>query len=79
MPSQPHSHLAAIVGANLVRLRDERDLKQRQVAAQLDTDVMTVSRWERGKHKPADHTLMRLAEFYGVPFSSFFEEKKSAA
>lgn len=51
------------------RLRAARaaaGLKQRDVAARLDVDVMQVSRWERGVTTPLLSTTAALAEILGV-------------
>lgn len=64
------------VGENLRRARLARDLTQAQLATSLDewTDTMTVSRWERGIHRPHKRRLVQLAEILGVEVEWFFED-----
>ena len=35
--------------SNIAKLREERNLTQRQVASILDVDISTVRNWERGR------------------------------
>lgn len=57
------------IGANIRRARQGLGLSQGQLARLVDewTDSNSVSRWERGKARPLERTLERLAEVLEVP------------
>lgn len=46
--------------------RLEHELTQRQLADELDVDVITVSRWERGATTPSDLYRVRIARLFGI-------------
>ena len=46
----------------LKRIRDDLDLTQTQLAKKLSVDVMTVSRWERGKVKIPGVVMLALKQ-----------------
>lgn len=72
--------LAAIVAANIRSARAALGLTQREVALKLGTgDVMAVSRWERGEHKPNDANLIALAGVLGKPVAWFYTDHIGAA
>ncbi len=62
MTSQATSHIAATVGANIRLARQAKGIKQRDLAALLDTEGFMVSRWERGAHRPTDERMQALAD-----------------
>ena len=41
--------MGEIFVSNIAKLREERNLTQRQVASILDVDISTVRNWERGR------------------------------
>ena len=47
-------------------LREDRDLKQREVAEYLNVSQNTYSQYENGVISLTADTLVKLAEFYGV-------------
>lgn len=47
---------------NIRELRKKNNLTQRQIAALMDTDASTVSRWENLKQFPEFKTLFKLAK-----------------
>ena len=47
-------------------LREDRDLKQREIAKLLLCDQSLYSKYERGEREMPLHLVVRLAEFYGV-------------
>lgn len=54
------------VGEMLAKLRREKGLGQKQMAALLNMSVGTISNYENGVHAPDLLTLCRLAEFFQV-------------
>lgn len=51
---------------NIKSLREDSDLKQREVAAFLGVSQNTYSQCETGVIAFTDQVLMKLADFYGV-------------
>lgn len=47
-------------------IREDSDLKQTQIAALLNIDQRTYSRYERGEITLSVETLCKLADFYGT-------------
>lgn len=62
--SQHDASLKQTIGENIRRGRKSQqpELTQRQLATELDTDVMSVSRWERGENRPSAHYEAQLAQ-----------------
>lgn len=54
------------LGDIIRKLRNEKKLPLRIVAAYLDIDQAILSRIERGKYKPARHIVIKLAEYFKV-------------
>ena len=74
MASQVRRQLALTIGRNIKAARDAKGLTQRDLAEAIDTDSFSVSRWERGAHKPSDDALAALAAALEMPLSDFFTE-----
>lgn len=55
-----------ITRVNLRRLREQRALSQRELAAQARLSVTTVNRIETGQSKPMPRTVRKLAGALGV-------------
>lgn len=53
------------LGARIQSARAERGWRQKDLAAALGVEALTVSRWERGEHAPTVETLGRLAGVLG--------------
>lgn len=47
-------------------LREDKDLRQIDVANATGIDQKTLSNYETGKTNPDSHAIIRLAEFFGV-------------
>lgn len=47
-------------------LREDRDLKQDDLAREVGIDQRTISNYETGKTKPDSEALIKLADFFGV-------------
>ncbi len=55
-----------MVFPNVRALREDRDLRQRQVAAVLNVSQNTYSQYENGVIELTAEHLIKLADFYGV-------------
>ena len=53
-------------GEFLAKLRKERGILQKELAAYLNMTVATISNYEKGIHTPDLNTLVKLADFYDV-------------
>lgn len=51
---------------NLVNLRKEKDLSQKEIAKICNTTFQTISRWENATNEPDIDTLILLSNFFGV-------------
>ena len=48
------------------QLREDRDLRQIDVAEKTGIDQITLSNYETGKTNPDSYAIIKLAQFYGV-------------
>ncbi len=53
-------------GAILARLRQEKGIGQKELAAYLKVSIGTISNYENNVHSPDLATLRRLADYFGV-------------
>ena len=51
---------------NIRALREDRDIKQREIAEYLGVSQNTYSQYENGIIAYTDQVLIKLADFYGV-------------
>ncbi len=73
--SKATTGLTATFAANLRMARKASGLTQHALAVRLGRgDAMSVSRWERGEHKPSDESLVALAEILGQPVGWFYTD-----
>lgn len=61
----------AQLGEKIRTARAEKGWKQKHLAAEVDVEPITVSRWERGATRPDLNVLHQLAEATGKPVSYF--------
>ena len=54
-------------------LREDRDLKQTDVAQATGIDQRTISNYETGKTIPDAYALIELADFFGVSIDTLFD------
>lgn len=55
------------ITANRIRsLREDRDMRQADVAAKTGIDQRSISNYETGKTKPDSEAIIRLADCFGV-------------
>lgn len=72
--------LAGILAANVRDARKAAGLTQHELAIALGRgDAMTVSRWERGEHKPSDESLLALARVLDRPVAWFYVDHSLGA
>lgn len=67
------------VGASISHRRLAKKLTQRQLAAALGIDPITVSRWERDETVPSNLNRYKLAELFGIHPDLLRENAKEAA
>jgi transcriptional regulator with XRE-family HTH domain len=63
------------VGDKIRSARADRGWKQKHLAAEVDVEPITVSRWERGATTPDLDVLSLVAEATGKPLSYFVEDQ----
>ncbi len=59
------------LGERIRAARAEKGWKQKHLAAQVDVEPITVSRWERGATSPDLEVISQVAEATGKPLSYF--------
>ena len=69
----------AEVAARIKSARTAHGWKQKHLAAQVNVEPITVSRWERGATTPDFNALTLIAEATGKPLSYFLGEEQPAA
>ena len=62
----------------LGRLRVKAGLSQDEAAKRLGIKPMTLSRWERGRHKISERMQQKLAELYAVSWNDIIEASHPA-
>ncbi|MBR4607563.1 MAG: helix-turn-helix transcriptional regulator [Lachnospiraceae bacterium] len=62
-----------MVKNNIRELRKERNLYQKDVAFGIQSDPMTISRYETGEREPRLDMALRLAAFLGVTMDDLFQ------
>lgn len=63
------------LGENLKKIRNERNLKQDEVAAKMHISRQAISRWENDKSLPDISTLHAMAEIYEVTLDELVGNK----
>ena len=53
-------------GKIITKLRNEKGIYQKELAAHLKVSAGTISNYEKGHHAPDLETLCRIADFFGV-------------
>ena len=67
------------LGERIRSARAAKDWKQKHLAAELDVEPITVSRWERGATTPDLDVLGRIAAATGKPVSYFVDGSTEAS
>ena len=58
--------MIGLIGDRLAELREEKGLKQRELADKLHLSKSTISTYERDKHCPEYKILIRIANYFDV-------------
>jgi transcriptional regulator with XRE-family HTH domain len=66
------------VGERIREARAEKGWKQKELAAEVEVEPITVSRWERGATTPDLDVLRLVADATGKPLSYFVSGGESA-
>src|SRR3954447_20447121 len=66
------------VGERIREARASRGWKQKHLAAEVEVEPITVSRWERGATTPDLDVLRLVADATGRPLSYFVDESGAA-
>lgn len=79
MAERINQHLNPIVGANIRRLRKERNMKAVDVIARLQCENINVttgifSKVENGRNNPTVDMLIALTQIFKCDFNEFFKE-----
>ncbi len=64
-----------MVYKNIRNLREDRDLRQKDLAAMLNVSQNTYSQYETGVIEMTASTLIKLADFYGVSVDFLLDRK----
>lgn len=79
-PSNASRSLATILGANIRAARVRRGLTQGALASAVGvSDLMVVSKWERGVYRPSDENLLALARELGHPLPWFVTDHEQSS
>lgn len=62
------------LGDRIRKAREHRGWTQRELASRLGVSLRTISRWERGDHRPSSHLLVATARETGVPIAWLVDE-----
>lgn len=71
--------LNLIIAANIAANRRRMGMTQLELAEKIDYSDKSVSKWERGEAAPDLHTLVRLAEIFGVTVNDLVYAGPTAA
>jgi transcriptional regulator with XRE-family HTH domain len=66
--------LKSVIGENIRRARLRQGLTQNELAHCIGATNQQVSKWEQGKHRPADKHLRALGQEFGLDYVDFFVE-----
>lgn len=61
-------------GERVRKLREEQNLPQRKVAAQLDIDTSLLAKYERNERHPSKELIIKIADLFKVDYSELVNE-----
>ena len=59
-----------LFGKNIQKMRESREILQKDLAEEINLDRATVSSWERGKSYPTVETLIKISDYFNVSIDS---------
>jgi DNA-binding XRE family transcriptional regulator len=78
-PLTPVQQLKRGFGDRMRSRRLELGITQSELARALDTDLMAISRWERGTSGPRARSALAVAQALGKPLAWFYETPEEVA
>ncbi|MCZ7451009.1 helix-turn-helix transcriptional regulator [Agrobacterium rhizogenes] len=66
--------IGALVGRNIVKIRNERNVSQEELAFRANIDRSYLSQIETGKRNPSLRLLAKIADSLGVKVARFLTE-----
>lgn len=60
---------------NLIKLRKEKNLSQKELGDILGVSYSAISAWELGRNEPDFDTLVKLSDFFNIDERQFLREK----
>ena len=67
-----------IIGRNIRRLRDEKQVTQEQFARELNISFQAVSKWENGINVPDTLILPDIAHYFGISIDDLYQNEINA-
>ena len=61
-------------GERIRKLREEQELPQRKVAAQLDIDTSLLAKYERNERHPSKELIIRIADLFKIDYIDLVNE-----
>ena len=71
--------ITQVIGANLKRLRTERNLSLGQLAELSDVSKVMLSQIEKGETNPTINTIWKIANGLKIPYTTLLEHPKQGA
>ena len=68
--------ITQVIGANLKRLRTERNLSLGQLAELSDVSKVMLSQIEKGETNPTINTIWKIANGLKIPYTTLLEQPK---
>jgi len=60
-------YLMSRISQNLIALKKERNLLQKDIAQAVGVSLRAYQYYERGEREPASETILKLADYFNVP------------
>lgn len=64
------------IADKIKEIRLQKYLSMREFGNALGVSKATISRWEKGSHRPSVGAIKAIADFANVPVDEFYDEQK---